>query len=164
MIRALLFLTLMAMPAAAQTRDEVFEALWGAVNGVVADQVYSQPSPSNRSQVWPCETCGSGQSLRLGWYDWAYNYDTTDPDAVLRAIAQACQFDPCTTQPYAAHGVQGLIQYGTHRRGPSARTYLIFGNRMWSAYAQGAPHVDAAVARATRAEAMLLPLILAAQP
>lgn len=165
MIRALLLLALMAAPASAQTRDEVAEGLWEAVNGTVAGQVFGHPGNFARTQIWECQTCAPGQSLRIGWYDWTFNYDTTDPAVMLRAIGGACQFDPCTTQTHTAQGLEGLIQTGTHRRGgPSARTYLVVGDRMWSLYAQGASSVEAATARALDAEAVLLPLILSAQP
>lgn len=164
MIRMVLLLAVMAAPASAQSRDEVFRGLWAMVNGTVAANTYSQPTSVSSSQFWTCQTCAPGQRILIGWYDWAYTYDTQDRGTVLRRIAGACQFDPCTTQPYAAHAFDGLIQSGTHRRGPSARTFLIVGDRLWSLYAQGAPSVEAAITRTQRAETALLPLILAATP
>ncbi|ABD54028.1 hypothetical protein [Jannaschia sp. CCS1] len=163
-ICAVVLLSGLASAAVAQSRDAVFQTLWQDMNGTLLGNVYSQPTSVSGAQDWTCETCAPGQRIRIGWYDWAYTYDTDDASVVLRRIAGACQFDPCTTEAYDVDGLTGLIQHGTHRTGEAARSFLIVGDRLWSLYVQGMPTVDAALALLPRAERAILPLILAADP
>lgn len=164
MIRTLCLLILLASPAAAQTRDQAFATLWQDLYGTINGNVYSQPISVSNTQDWSCQTCMAGQSIRIQWYDWAYNYDTTDPSVVLARITGACQFDPCTNTPFQLNGLSGVLQSGTHRTGDAARSFLIVGDRMYSIYVRGMPSVQAALDRASAAEAAIYPLLLAANP
>ncbi len=155
---------LLVTPGFAQDRQAVFDGLHAAHGGVIQGHFYMPDGPDENSQYWRCQTCGDRRTILIGYYDYAYTYDTSDGDQVLRMIGGACRFDPCSASTYTLMGIEGLRQEGPRRDRHNVRTSFIVADRLIMLEARDFPSAEMALAAHAEAEAALIQPILQAAP
>ena len=133
MLRALLCILTLLVPwsAHAQTAEEVHADFLRSVNWQIGGEQFDRTQSTGRTLITDCSSCQAIVSIQIGIYDYAYNYDTTDPNQVMRLISGACTYTDCEMRRERIAGRQGLFQAGTNFFGQHAfRRSVIIGDRL----------------------------------